>query len=353
MGREKENLGRAKPAKQPVNPRIELMKQMVQNTDGAVPFMYRCNRCGKTALATDPTRSKWFPISFSETNIGNDCRLPVCKTCLNELYEKYQRELGNESEALRRVCMKYDIYYSPELAKVTLESSKPKERMTFYVSKTTNATYANKTYDDTITEESGTQDHIVTFEDMGNKEHVVSEETIKFWGFGFTPEDYEYLDNKYVEWSTSYPVQAKAMESIFQKICMMELQILKGIQNNEKVDALYRQLNDFMNAAGIQPKQNSENTMSDTASFGVLIKRWEDEEPIPELEDKWKDIDGIRRYISVFFFGHLAKMFGIKNNWSQLYEEEIKKYTVNRPDLEDADVNQITYEDLFGSGEDS
>lgn len=352
MGREKENLGRAKTAKQPINPRVELMKQMVQNTDGAVPFMYRCNRCGKTALATDPTRSKQFLISFSEINVSNDCKLPVCKNCLNELYEKYNKELGNEAEAVRRVCMKYDIYYSPELLKITLESSKPKERMSFYVSKTTNAAFANKTYDDTIAEEAQQTNSVSTFEDI-EKNKGVSEETIKFWGFGFSPEDYEYLDNKYVEWSTSYPVQAKAMESIFQKICMMELQILKGIQNNEKVDSLYKQLKDFMDAAGIQPKQNSENTMSDTASFGVLIKRWEDEEPIPEPEEKWKDIDGIRRYISVFFFGHLAKMFGVKNNWSKLYDEEINKYTVNRPELEEQDIDQITYEDLFGSGDEA
>lgn len=126
---------------------------------------------------------------------------------------------------------------------------------------------------------------------------------------------------------------------------------MRGIQKGDKVDSLCKAMNDLMNSAGIQPKQSSENTMSDTASFGVLIKRWEDEEPIPEPEEKWKDIDGIRRYISVFFFGHLSKMFGFKNNWSQLYEDEIRKYTVNRPELEEEDINQITYEDIFGSGD--
>ena len=46
-------------------------------------------------------------------------------------------------------------------------------------------------------------------------------------------------------------------------------------------------------------------------------------------------------------------MFVVKNNWSKLYDDEIKKYTVDRPELEDEDVNQITYEDLFGSGDET
>ena len=346
-----ENLGRKKTTRKPaVNPRVELMKQAVQNSDGSVPFMYRCVKCGYTAFTTDPIKSKQFGISFSKLHGGNDCRLPICKKCLNELYEDYCKSLGSEEEAARRVCMKFDMYYSPELLELTLKGAKPKERMSFYINKMITQAFANKTYDDTIKEDAEKNSGINTFGDMLADESV-SEKTIKFWGFGFSPEDYEYLNNKYAEWSTSYPVQAKAMESIFQKICMMELQILKGIQNNEKVDALYRQLKDFMDAAGIQPKQNSENTMSDTASFGVLIKRWEDEDPIPEPEEKWKDIDGIRRYISVYFFGHLSKMFGFKNNWSKLYEDEIRKYTVDRPDIDEEDINQITYEDVFGSGE--
>lgn len=349
MPKKQQNLGRKSKT---LNPRVELMKQAVQNADGAVPFMLRCNKCGMTALISNAAKSAKFPISFSEINKGNNGRLPVCKACMDELYEKYYAGLHDEEQAFRRVCMKYDIYYSKAIVDLALSNSKPKQRMSYYVNKTTNAEFANKTYDDTINEEQAVNNTISTFDDLYDKEkHSVSEESVKFWGFGFSPEDYEYLDNKYVEWTTSYPVQAKAMESIFQKICMMELQILKGIQNNEKIDALYNQLNNFMNAAGIQPKQNSENTLSDTASFGVLIKQWEDNDPIPEPDPRYKDIDGIRRYISVWFLGHLSKMFGFKNEWSQLYEDEIKKYTVKDIDYSEENVNSVSYEDLFGKGD--
>lgn len=346
----KQNLGRKvsqQQKKKAVDTRVEMLKQIAAGNEN-VPFMYRCEKCGKQVMDDD----REFMISFSKLHVGHRCRLPICKDCLDSLYEEYFEELGSEEEAVRRVCMKFDIYYNKEIVNLMKSASKPLKRMTYYVGKTHTAKYANKTYDTTILEEKAEEDKITTYEDMYSSKEI-DPDTVSFWGSGFKPEDYEYLDSRYSEWILSYPVQAKAMEAIIQKICLLELQIMRGIQKGDKVDSLCKAMNDLMNSAGIQPKQSSENTMSDTASFGVLIKRWEDEEPIPEPEEKWKDIDGIRRYISVFFFGHLSKMFGFKNNWSQLYEDEIRKYTVNRPELEEEDINQITYEDIFGSGDDS
>ena len=33
---------------------------------------------------------------------------------------------------------------------------------------------------------------------------------------------------------------------------------------------------------------------------------------MPEPDEAWQDVDGIRRYINVWFLGHLCKMMGIK-----------------------------------------
>ena len=44
-------------------------------------------------------------------------------------------------------------------------------------------------------------------------------------------------------------------------------------------------------------------------------------------------------------------MFGFKNDWSQLYEDEIAKYTVNKPQIDEDDENLVSYEDIFGSGD--
>lgn len=338
----KQNLGRktVNNRTKKVDTRVEMMKEIASGNE-SMPILFKCTKCGKQIMDDD----KEFMLSFSKLHVGNKCRLPICKECIDKLYEDYFSELGSEEEAVRRICMKLDIYYCDELVEAMKSGSKPLKRMTYYIAKSHGTKYANKTYDTTLLEEKG---KIITYDDMYSAEDI-DPDTVTFWGSGFSSEDYEYLDSRYSEWILSYPVQAKAMEAIIQKICLLELQIMRGIQKGEKVDSLCKAMNEMMNAAGIQPKQNSENTMSDTASFGSLIKRWEDEDPIPEPDERWKDVDGIRRYISTFFFGHLAKMFNFKNNWSKLYEDEIRKYTVDRPELSDSDVNQITYEDIFGS----
>lgn len=333
--------------KKKVDPRVAKLQKMVAMENGKdIPTVHRCCKCGFTTTSEIAK----FPCSYSTIYQSNDFRLPICKNCLDELYNnKYLPQYGNPHDTVRRICQQFDIYYNPDIVQTMIEGSRPGKHMSFYVQKCTLQQWGNKTFDTTLKEEAEAAQNIDTFSDMDNSH--VHEDTVKFWGFGYSPEDYEYLDYKYAGYATSYNIQSKAMESIFQKICMMELQILKGIQSNDKVDGLYRQLNDYMNAAGIQPKQSSENTMSDTASFGTLIKRWEDEKPVPEAKPEWKDVDGIRRYISVYFLGHLSKMFGFKNEWSQLYEEEIAKYTVDKPQFSESEENLVSYEDIFGSGD--
>ena len=342
-----QNLGRAssgKRKKKPLDPRVEMMKQLVKDDFGKeIPTLYRCTRCGFTTT-TELTK---FSNAYSQIYASNDFRLHVCKSCLDDLYENYYRpKAESDEEAVRTLCQKFDVYYNPNIVQMMREGARPNKHFSFYVQKTSLQQYANRTYDTTIQEEKEASANVDKIEDIDRNE--VSEDTVKFWGFGFSAEDYEYLDGRYVMWSTSYNVQSEAMASIFRNICIMELQILKGIQAGDKVDSLYRQLNDFMNAAGIQPKQSSENTLSDSASLGMLIKKWEDEKPIPEPKEEWKDVDGIIRYISVWFFGHLCKVFGFKNQWSDVYDQEIEKYSAKRPDLEDVDADTISFDDIFG-----
>ena len=118
---------------------------------------------------------------------------------------------------------------------------------------------------------------------------------------------------------------------------------MKG-ENTEK---LYSQYNATLDSAALKPKQNVESTLVEQNTFGTLIKKWENEEPIPEPTEEWKDVDNIVHYISVWFLGHLCKMIGIKNHWSVMYEEEIAKYTVNRPEY--SEEENVNFDDVFGA----
>jgi hypothetical protein len=133
----------------------------------------------------------------------------------------------------------------------------------------------------------------------------------------------------------------------------MELQITKTIQKGEKTDGLIRAFNDLLGSANIKPVQNKDNSLADQNTFGTLIQKWENERPVPEPEPEWEDVDGIGRYIMTYFLGHLCRMLKFNNRYAQLYEEEINKYTVEKPRYDD-DL-ETSFDDIFGqeaAGED-
>ena len=58
-------------------------------------------------------------------------------------------------------------------------------------------------------------------------------------------------------------------------------------------------------------------------------------------------MDGIVRYISIWFLGHLCKMLGIKNTYCKLYEDEMARLKVERLESEDED-DEGAFNDIFG-----
>jgi hypothetical protein len=158
---------------------------------------------------------------------------------------------------------------------------------------------------------------------------------INFWGRGFSDEDYEYLQNEYEKFLNSYECDSYAMELLFQEAAQVRLTIKKKREKNESVDKELKTLQDLLGSANIKPVQETGANATEQATFGTLIKKFENERPIPEPDEAWKDVDGIRKYINIWFLGHLCRMMGIKNEYSEAYEEEIKKYKVEAPTYEE------------------
>lgn len=115
------------------------------------------------------------------------------------------------------------------------------------------------------------------------------------------------------------------------------------------VDAL-KVFQDLLGTANLKPSQNSDNSMVEQNTFGTLIKKWENTRPISEPLPEWQDVDGIRKYITVYFLGHFCKMLGIRNKYSAAYEEEMAKYRVEMPEYEGDD--DVLLDAVISDGED-
>lgn len=306
--------------------------------------VYQCCSCGKEYKKQDRN----FAYSHSPMFKGNNSRLPICYNCLNNLVEQYTEMLGSQDEAIKRVCLHWDMYVSESILKSSKKIDANRSRISCYVRNCNLSQDAGKTYDTYLKEVDS--DKINTIEDLeeakDNKDFKVQQKTIKFFGLGYSAEEYAFLQSQYEDWTKRHVCETKTQEELFKNLCIAQLNINIAQHNNGKVAEAMKTFQDLLGSANLKPAQNNDNTLSDTNTFGTLIKKWEDEKPIPEPDPEWKDVDGIIRYISIYFLGHLCKMMRIKNSYSKMYEEEMTKYKVEKPEYEDDD--EALFDSVFG-----
>lgn len=266
---------------------------------------------------------------------------------MDKLYDNYVVLLGSEDEAIRRICMKFDIYFCETLIEASKKTSASNSRIKSYISKANLAQYSGKTFDTTIEEEKKVT--ITNIEDVKLQNIDISEEMVKFFGFGFKPEEYIYLQDQYKDWSTRHDCDTKTQEELFKTICICQLNILQAqTEGGQQLTNAMKTFQDLLKTANLKPKEVNEDALADQNTFGTLIKKWENERPIPEPDPEWQDIDGIVKYITVYFLGHLAKMMGIKNNYSKMYDDEMARYKVEKPQYKDDVDGELLFDSVFG-----
>lgn len=310
-----------------------------------------CFYCGKEYVDTNyyNSQSKFF---------DNTNKIPYCKQCMGKLYEyfleKYKNEgcISPEKKSVKRLCMAFDINFDDKAYENAINSAKRREMnitpLSAYMKMAQLLPLRNRTYDDTIFEE----EHKNLGDDLYSdfyEDEAIDEKTIKFFGEGFSNEDYRYLKEQYEDWVTRHECNTKAQEELFKRICFKQLEILKATRRGEDTKNLDATFQNLLDTAKLQPKQNSGDTVSETQTFGTLIDKWETTRPIPEVDDELKDVDKIGLYLEVFFKGHLAKMMGLKNGLSNLYTKFMKKYTVERPEYNDDEDGEALFDAIFGN----
>ena len=311
-----------------------------------------CFSCGREYVDTNyyKSHSNFF---------GNIGKIPYCKQCIEKFYlkfyEKYTNEgcLYPEKKAVKRLCMIFDIYYREDAYNSAIDSAKKREMnispMAAYMKIIQLSQYNRKkeTYEDTITQEERENFAMSSIADIYDDRNV-SEETIRFFGAGFTDEDYEFLQEQYDDWVTRHECQTKAQEEVFKRICFKQLEILKATRRGEDTKNLDDTFQKLLDTAKLQPKQNSGDTMSDAQTFGTLIDKWENTRPIPEVEEELKDVDKIGLLIHTFYTGHIAKVLNLPSSLTALYDKFMKKYTVEKQEYSSDSDNEALFNSIFG-----
>lgn len=320
---------------------------------------YYCTRCPRTFK----TQKNNFPAAQSPIYRENGGYLHVCRHCVEEMYQHYKETLGNERAALRRICLKFDIYWSDKVYDIVNKSSTSHSRVLGYISKSNLQQFLGKTFDDTLDEETHVDvigDTIPYGNETDEEEIQVPDEVTEFWGGGLSPSFYMELDQRWRYWRGDTAQYTDAMDvgerAVIKQICMLEVTINRDAAQGKAIDRSVNALNTLLGSANMKPvqknKDDSLDANTEATPFGVWIRKIENTRPISEPDPELKDVDGIIRYISVWFLGHLCKMLKIDNKYSRLYEEEMEKLRVERPEYEGEDEEAV-FEDIFNRSSES
>lgn len=237
------------------------------------------------------------------------------------------------------------------------KSSTTNSRVLSYISKSNLYQFVGKTFDDTLDEESELMQRssdVVISENISdsNEEITISSEIVEFWGAGFAPSFYIDLERRLKYWcgdTDRYSMDVSEC-AIIRQICMLEVTITRDTAAGKSTDKSVNALNTLLGSANLKPVQKKKEESLDAAAestpFGVWIRKIENTRPISDTDSQLKDVDGIAKYISVWFLGHLCKMMKIENTYSRLYEEEMARLRVERPEYEGED-DEAVFEDIF------
>jgi hypothetical protein len=143
-------------------------------------------------------------------------------------------------------------------------------------------------------------------------------------------------------------------EAILRQICVMEITINQDRAAGRSIDKNVNALNSLLGSASLKPAQKKEESNADAAlastPLGVWLYRYEQKRPLPEIDEDMKDVNGIRKYVFTWM-GHLCKMLGLKNAFSDLYESEVARLRVERPEY-DGDDDEAFMNRLFEEDDD-
>lgn len=217
-------------------------------------------------------------------------KLPICKHCLKKfVYEDKKINL----DKFKNILQIYDIPFYEKEWNASLNGSK--EVLGSYM----RIVYLN--YKDKHWKDGDIIDKKLIYDEEDEKLSDI--DLINRWGFGFTEEELQWLENDYCQWTTHHDCEKLSIQRLVQMICIKELEIRKARQNGKSTDKLEKSLRELMNDSNLTPKTMSAmNESESTKMYSQWIKDIEQYRPAEYFKDKslYEDFDGIKEYFERF-----------------------------------------------------
>jgi len=276
-----------------------------------------CRKCQKTMSLSN---------FYEATNpmIDSNSYMSICKDCCCQIYDTYFSIYNNLEKALYLTCQDLDVCFNYDVLRQTqshiegiITKGKTATKVFGYYKSKLGSTGKNNTgidsfrfknsdqfIDTTITikinDENIKKDNL-SIESIDNNFKVTSE-IVKFWGKGYSPAEYEFLENEKPHWFERYKCDTRGEEVLYKQICYQLLDINKardGGNKDKDISKMLDTLQKLMESANVKPKDANALSDSDIIdTYGTRIRDMELFDPAEYFEDKnlYRDFSGIEKY---------------------------------------------------------
>jgi hypothetical protein len=293
---------------------------------------YYCRRCQTYYMS---------PSNFyTATNpqLDKNGFLSVCKKCCSELYEENFNIYKEYSRAIMETCRDLDICFSYgafDMAfnqLLTLQKTgrgSEADMFGYYKSKLSSSAknFSNEYRGARFKDSDAFKFESEIIKDIEKKLETPEEELERLrkkWGTNKDKTEYEFLEDELFKIQHSFECSDYGMQLLQMDICHINLAIEKERQKGGDGLKLIEARAKVMNDAKMKPIQASGIEANDAITFGTLIKKFENEKPIPVYMD-----NEMKKYIDTYFIGQLAKMEGIQNEYTDKFDKEMEEFTVD------------------------
>ena len=263
------------------------------------------------------------------------------KNVYGKIYDKYFTYYGDVKHSIYHMCRALNICFSQSCYDAMISELRDSKRSSntpawqIYFTKLNSIGSKQNVGDDFDSSDELEKEGITK-----NNCEGVDETLIEFWGENRTPSDYRFLDKEYHKMIRTYgEPDGYSTETFFMEIAEQRLTVDKLRRAGKSVDKELATLQNLFGSANMKPSQESATMASEQVTMGTLIKKFENEKPIPEPLEEWQKVNWVH-YMLVWFLGNLCRMMGVKCPYEDEYKEEMDKYTVMKPTYEDEDFDE-------------
>lgn len=253
---------------------------------------YPCSCCGKV-YTKQPAN---FFFSQSTFYKANNHYLTVCKPCMYKLLEEYTRKLGNEEEAIKRICLHFDVYVTDSMLHMSIKGDST-ARLSYYMRASHMVQYSGKTYDTYLAEQSDSAEKERIAEATGG----VTQTMLDRWGDNvYTDEELKELDKHYKMLKSQNPNIDSNQEIFIKDLSVLNMLKLKALKTNDSKNYLNltKEYRETFKQTGLKTVVENENLDED--SLGITLATISKYTPEEYYKDKnlYKDYDGLGDYLN-------------------------------------------------------